>query len=609
MGKGALISVLGISFLALFTLNQARLISQESSQLQTSHHAEVLAKELAVKGRKLVLSSWISSKGASGSYPFTSIAVDGGTITLDTLSLENNLLSFTVQGEYEGASHRISSNLEWHTFSINPLQISVPEFDFEVEPTATLDFDTIVIDDLSLTILDDFLIQELSLADSLGEFDLGMQSLIQKVAEALSPVHAAIHVESIDAADRNLLEQEYGMFYPSQALQLIENHILSFPASELVVSEAASIPSTFGQAGPNILRVENDVTLPHDVTGEGIIIIEGDFKVPEDITFDWKGIVIVHPPEGTPNGSVDLKGFVDINGSVVIIQEGVPNSGHMDFTINYDALGIWSNPWGQNNPWYKHTHDFSGKQGTRVGFISNQQGFTVHDGQSRFVEILNTLSSSDEIILELHNPHNHGMASLTIDVTGKGYGSYPVSAGFPPAIADPTHPYRTLPFKKSALNHLDIAVTRLSALKKTWDTPDPYPNCMNHDMGPNCVGVNYDRYGALGLRMYHKDGATEKHLYDASLYWHRRMDELDKFEQEMNDLLDYINSSEYGMNIYIGPNTTITVNQEAAHSLRSIEGALPINITNHGTWHRHWSANDPENPSYVGSVAPDSAGH
>ena len=601
MGKATLIAAIALSFFAVIMVFNTQDISRESASRQSEYQQSYMAKELAAKGRKLVLSSWIETNGSTASA-FPTINIDGGTITLladSTLDLSGDEISFTVRGVYDGTVHDITSNFRWNGFALNPFQIKAPDLEFAVHSDATLNFDNISVDDQSLEDLEGVLVDDLQLGDSLGSFNLGMPYLIAEIETSLENASMDVGVQGIYDGDRSTLETQAGMFFPDQVMQMVDSYLIANPGQEMIVTEAASVPAAFGLSGQTVLRVEGNTTLSSSVSGQGILIIEGDFVVPSDVSLDWQGIILIVPPAGSLTSTVDFSGTVNIDGSLVIIQEGLPNTGHMDFTVNYSPIPAWANAYGNTYPWWKHTHDFSSKYGTQVGFLSNQPGFPVHEGRANFKNFLNKLSPNDELVLELHNPHNHGLAILTIDLAGQPIVSHPIAAGFDPSIADTSNQFKTQPIRVGDLEHLDIAVTRLSSLKKLWDSPTPYPNCndaRNRD-GPRCVGTSYERFDSFALRIYKLNAGVEEHRYDASLYWHRREDELEEFTDEMTQLVNDIKSIDYGLDINIGANTTITSNPAAANLLGSMAGVF-TNIDNIGTWHRHWGKSDTGNPLY-----------
>ncbi|MBX2818130.1 MAG: hypothetical protein KTR29_00570 [Rhodothermaceae bacterium] len=612
MGKGALIGVIALSFLALITLRNTQSISRSTNDKQLEFQVGFMAKELAMKGRKLVLSSWIKNNGASA-RDIGTVNDGGGTITLlsdSVKSLIGTEIGFTVRGVYEGAVHDVTSRLRWGSILSSPLQMKVPDLNLTVSSTATLNMNEIALDTQSLDDLEQTLVIDLGLVPSLGSLNLGATDMRDAVEQELSDAGFLADepaVVLIDQAMRNEFENSQdGIHYPDQVIQMINDYVNTHPGSQLSYSDDSSLPSTFGASTESVLRIKDNVELSGDLVGEGVLIIEGDFKVPTGITFDWTGLVVVAPPSGDLSGFIDLSGLVNINGSLVVAQDGVPNTGHMDLTINADLASSWLYPWGAsgsaNQPWAKHTHDFSGSYGTQVGFTSTTPGFIVHSNETQFDSFLGAFASNDELIFEFLNYTNHGLATVTMDITGIGLTASRVSAGFNDLIKS-GNPYKSNPIRVGDINHLDISVNRLSSLKKLWDTGDDYQGCANVNdktQGPDCVGGTYsNRFQSFALRVYKWNGVVEDHVYDASLYWHRRQDEEDDYEDDMNDLIADINAQNYGMDINIGDNTTITADNNAMNIIGGFTGTSSGNITNLGTWHRHWEPDDVDNPLYV----------
>ena len=494
-----------------------------------------------------------------------------------------------------------------HAILSSPLQMKVPDLNLTISSTANLNVSDIALDTQSLDDLEQVLVTDLALVPGLGSLSLGEAFIVSEVESALTTAGLSADgpgILLIDEATRNEMQNnQEGMHFPDQVIQMVNEYINANPGTELSMSDDSSLPGTFGSSGQNVLRVQDHVELSSDLTGEGVLIIEGDFKVPVGVTFNWNGLVLVAPPAEHLSGSIDFSGTVNINGSLIISQEGIPNQGHMDVTTNTDPVGSWLSPWGINatqaHPWWEHTHNFSNAFGTQVGFTSTQPGFTVHESQTKFNVLLGSLSSNDELIFELVNHQNHGLATLSMGLTGTGMTTSRVAAGFDDLIKSPSDKYETIPIKVGDIEHLDIAISRLSSLKKMWDTDNPYPSCSgpNETEGPDCVGYLYGtRNESFILRVHQWDGFVKTHLYDASIYWHRRKEEEDDFNEEMADLLTDIQANNYGMDINLGPNTTITVDQAGMSVLGGFTGSALGGITNLGTWHRHWEADDPDNP-------------
>ena len=593
MGKVSLIAAIFVTLIGFILTGNLQLTSRETDDKQAEYHGSQLSRELASKARKLILANWIELGGVTGVAPFATLSEGGGTMSVEHYAADpadGRILDFTVRGVYDGSVHEIRSRFKWDNFALNPLQITAPDLDIEIDPNADLNFPSITIDDLSLYELDDVLIQDLGLGLDLSVFGLGLSNLVDEVEGELSDEGITdITVTSITSAERATLEEQNGLYFPNQVQQAVENYIISHPGSQTVLLNDSDIPSTFGTETDVVLRISNDVTMSSDLVGQGILIIEGDFIVPEGVTFAWDGVVLVKPPVSSLNPQIDLSGIVNINGSLVIIQEGVPNTGHMDLTVNYDADASWGNQYGDTYPWWKHTHDFSGtKSTTQVGFITNQVGFTVYNAETKFNDLLSAITApSDSIFLEILNHGSHGQAIMTLDVAGYGLLSYPVAAGFDPSIADPGNHYRSLTFPKNDLLHL-------------WDSVEGHPGCNDARYwdGPRCVATAINRYNSLALRVHRINAGIEEHLYDASLYWHRRQDEEEEFEDEMADLITEILSPNYGVDLNIGSNVTLSVDPTVTAMIGGLGGS-PIGMANLGTWHRHWEPGETGNPYYV----------
>ncbi len=603
MGKVSIIAAIVFSLIGYILLGNMQQATRETNEAQSDYHTGQLARELAVKGRKLIIAEWIKLGGVTGTEPFSTLSEGGGTISVESYGADPtnaNVLDFTVRGVYEGSVHEIRTRYAWNNFTVNPLQITAPDMTTTIDPAATLDFPSITLDDESLHELDEVLIDELQLANDLDHFNLGLSTLASDLeTEITNSGHSnTLGVSTVTETDRTSLNQQNGLFFPSQVEQAINNFLVAHPSAETVIN-GSSIPSEFGSSTDRVLRIDGNANFGADFSGEGVLIIEGNFEVPQGVNFSWDGIILVKPKETNLNPNIDLSGIVNINGGLVIIQEGIPNTGHMDLTINYDADASWGNQYGDKYPWWRHTHDFSGRlKTTQVGFLSNINGFKTHS-HTKFNDLLKALKNpdNDSLFMVIHNAGSHGRAILTTDFTGIGPISYPLAAGFDPQIADVNNQYRSQIFHESDLLHMDIAVTRISSLKKLWDSAEGYPGCNDSRYwdGPRCVGTDYNRFGALSLRFFKIVDGGEKHLYDASLYWHRRQDEEEEFEQEMNDLISDIQSTDYGVNLNIGSDVTISINNNATAMLSGM-GNLPFGMTNLGTWHRHWEPDEPGNP-------------
>lgn len=627
MGKGAIIAAAGISFIAIMFLSNMQLISRDTATRQVDHQSGQIARELAIKGRKLVLSDWIQQGGGGGSYskPFsTPINENGGTIEIrDPFTLTGNVLDFTVRGTFEGAVHEIRSQFQWNGFGVNPFQVKAVKLDLEVENTTQLNLSSLALDDQGINDLDQVLIQDLGLGSSLADFNLSIADVESEILTEFSDNGiSGITVNIIDQAKRDQMDSQNGMFFPDQVVQKVDQFITEHPSQEAKYQNVGSLPQTFGQSPPLVLRFEGDMVLTDHLSGQGVLIVEGNLVVPDKISFDWQGLVIVKPADGVHNPVINFEGPSNINGSLIAIHETIPNSGHMDVTSFRDVSGVWSSPHGAemyqmgntingelqpNWPWWLfHTHDFTAKEGNAVVLYAPTAAERIHEDRLYFNETLELFDPNDHIFLELYNQGNHGRGILTYGLQGKTYTSYPVAAGFAPSEANPANHYRTKNFKIQDLEFLQLGVTRLSALKKMWDdSENPFPGCVNMSgrNGAVCVSEAHNRHESLTLRMYKTGDGPAKRVYETSFYWHRQEVEEEDFNNDMADLVTDLTSDDYGFDISLGDSTIITADNDA---LAFIAGGIDVGIggsgitaSNLGTWHRHWEAGDPDNPLYV----------
>ena len=600
MGKAALIATLAVGLSAILYLNNSHEVERDTDQKNTEHYNNQAVRELALNGRRLVVAGWMQSGGVSASAPFSTMNQAGGQINVTNYNLSGNVLDFTVQANLNGAVHEVRSRFRWDTFGLNPVQLRVPDIDLTLSPDAELDITNIALDDQSLLDLENIIVDELSLAESLNELDLGASQLITELqSELTSNGFSSTGVTFLDQAYRDAHDDQMGVFFTEQVQQSINTYISNNPSTELNLPDVAPLNGIFDHtSGHSVLRIQGDLNLANNLTGEGILIVEGDINIPNGVNFDWDGLILMQPPFDHLSPQLNLSGNVDINGSLIVIQEGMPNTGHMDFTVFLDNTGNWYNTTGSHYPWWRHKHDFTSAYGNDVIHYSEVPGVSDHRWNSRFADLLNMyFSPTDSLFFEYFNSHNHGRGIFSLKLAGNPMTSFPVAVGFDPLIAAPGNPMRTQRFRASDVEHLEIMVTRLSSLKRMWDSgPTGYPGCPNYDnLGPGCVAYTANRYDALTLRAYRIDSGVPRRVYDASLYWHRRQDEEDEFEEEMTDLLTEINSSNFGLDMTVGPNTRI-IEDPFVLSTMSAFGGLGIGLAHLGTWHKHWGPDDPANP-------------
>ena len=616
MGKVSIVAAIAFSFIGYILLENMQQASRETDVRQGDYLSSQVARELAIKGRKLILANWIESGGTSFALPDT-IYESGGNISFNPadFSIVGDVIDFKVRGVYNGAVHDIRSRFQFATFGANPLQIKAAEVDLTIDPGADLGITQITLDDQALNELETVLVDELALGSSLGDFGLGFGMLQNEINQELTDAGYAstIGLTLMQEADRLLYDAQSGMFFPDQVLQSIENYVASHPSSQTTIQSGSSFPSDFGLSGANILRIEDNVSIPafSEISGTGILIVEGNMIVEDNAIFNWDGLILVSPPSSNLNPQVNFVGETNINGSLVLLQETIPNSGHMDVTAFRDYSGAWSSPHGVDKhqphwPWWLfHTHDYTSKEGNSVVFYAPTSTDRIHEDRIHLHETLQGLDENDHVYLELYNSGNHGRGILTYGLKGKAYTSYPVAAGFEPSEAEPGNSYRTKNFKVKDLEWLQLDVTRLSSLKKMWDnTETPYPNCnlWGGVNGAICVGETHNRQDALTLRMYKTGGGPPIRIYETALYWHRQEVEEEQFEDEMQAFVDSLNSGNFGVDLTFGDSTTFQIDDTVLQSLSGFGGGATMGLHNLGTWHRHWQADDPNNPYHVVST-------
>ena len=602
MGKAALILSIAAIAITYTVMNSTQNTTLQTQEVSNRASANTLARDLAIKGRQLVLANWVSSEGKASSAPFQSIVEDGGTVTITQYQSVNDILDMTVRAVYDGAVHDIRSRFEWSGFGINPFQVKAADIQFDIDSGTDLEFDEIILDDQSLDELEEVLIDDLNLANDLGDLGLGATELLGELNSELQfSGHTDIQTTLIDQSQREAYESKNGMFFPDQVEQAVAGYIASNPGIETTLADASLLPGSFG-TGREVLRIQEDVTIDGSFSGSGILIVEGSFVVPSSAFFSWQGLVIVKPPSSDMNPQLDFSGTVELNGGLIVLHEAMPNSGHMDVTTFRDYSGAWSSSTGVDKKlWYwqwcmYHKHDFTSAYGNDITYFSTSSADRIHEGEIHFYDTLSSLASTDEVFIEVFNHDAHGRGLVTFELQGEDKVSYPIAAGFDPLIANAADPYRTRIFKVSELKEFKIDINRLSSLKKMWDSDQYFPNCSSKS-GPLCVGYSHDRQGAMTFRLYQVQSGIEKRIYEASMYWHRRTDEEEAFNDRMDELVSTIQSPDYGLDITLGHSVNISADDAALDMLRAIGGGTQ-GLTHLGTWQNHWDPTDPTNPKH-----------
>lgn len=615
MGKVSIIAAILFSLVGFILLSNMQQTSRETDIKQTDYLSSQLSRELATKGRQLILAGWMNNGGNENFVPQeTSFSQDGGTISITDLSVAGPVIDFKSRGTYNGDVHEIRSRFQYNNFSTDIMQFKVADMHMSIHPGAQLiNFNSIAIDDQALLDLENTIVDDLGLAPSLGSLGLGADTMIANIQHELdSCSNCDIGVNLINENDRNTLDDGgEGIYFPDQVQQAVEKYLHDNPGTELTVSTGSLFPAAFGGSGHSVLRIQDDVTITagNQIAGDGILIVEGNLVVEDNATFNWNGVILVIPPSDNLNPQIDFTGPTSINGMIIAIQETIPNSGHMDVTTFRDMSGVWSSPYGAELyqsfwPWWLfHTHDYTAEEGNSIVFYDQQPPQRIHEDHIYLHDTFQSMAPNDSIFFEFFNRSNHGRAIMTVDLTGSPEVNFSVAAGFDSTIVNPGDNNRSAFFRINQLQRIQVDVTRLSALKKMWDdSENPFPDCTTWGgtNGAICVGETHYRQNALTLRMYKQKNGIATRVYETAMYWHRQEVEEDEFEDEMQDYVDQLTSSDYGLDFTLGDSTIISITDDVISSISPL-GEIRQgfrNLTNLGTWHQHWESNDPDNPLY-----------
>ena len=600
MGKGAIIAAVFVIATTMTMLFNAQLQTRETEKREYKRQANQVARELAMEGRKVVLASWILSNGKQSSWTTGPIQRDGGRILVSNMGMFNDTLDFSVQADYDSTVHEVRSRFTWTDFTLNPFQLRSWKINPDISSTAQLNLGSaLALDDQNVQDLEGILVNDLGLISSLSDIGIDWSTMVTNVATELNNkghthLTPLLEIDELYRQDKSVLN---GIFYPDQINQAVTEFAVGYPALHQTVSDFGSLGSDFGISdGYQMLTVEGNLTISNDFIGKGILVVEGDLVVPSGVNFNWEGIILVKPPVTDMNPTVDFSGNVNIEGMFVSLQE-VLNAGHMDVSVMRDVSGVWALPVGadiQDQDVLKHTHDYTSKEGNYVVFHSDRAGAPNHEGYTRFDQTLGMLNAGDEIFFEIFNHTAHGMGLVQVDLVGSDPVFQSVPAGFDSTLAVTGNVYRTQSFPVSALEHFDITITRLSSLKKMWDDGNNYPGC-SYSSGPHCVWHDHNRYGSLTIRLYSTNAGVDKKVYEASLYWHKRTDEDQDFNDAMNDLITNLQDASSGFDLTIGDSTSITADLGAILNLDPFN-TIDFGATHVGTWHRQWAPGETGNP-------------
>ena len=594
MGKLTLLFVLAASLGGSMLLATSQTTAVDAARSTSGVQADVLARELAASGHRLVVGAAVGETGFRPTAPFGTMDFDGGTIRLDSYTATTDSLTFALTAFHSGAAHQLQSAYTWTEADFpGPLWLDSPYISAVLDPNATVSGGP----ENRPTYLDRRRFYDLRL-ESLLNFrrmtdSLGMQLAAANgaggtlnVPENMETVINAAHAPTLEA-----------LYYDAQDAIGRQDAVFMTPVT---LDEELAFGSL---ADPRILYYQQGLTLAAgaDLRGSGLLLVDGNFEVQEGATLDWDGLILVHTDDDYL--SVALDGTLNLRGSLLIDQVGAPPGGHMDLTVVRDHNAAWTEAKGVETqtdpirPWHRHTHKFDIKTGGRIAYFHEGGSPGRHDTGSyhrtRFYDTLDFLGD-EEMVLELANPDMHGMSRYTLTLDESGTETIQIGAvkhGFG-ALADGT-PFRTRPFRASDLETFTVEIRSLRLLSYKPNNQNCGPHLSSTECGdrPQGVGGHYDRDGALTTRI--RRASDDALLYEASMYWHWKASEAAEDAAEEEAWRQRIeNGEDFGTRFTMGDGVNVTFDLNAIRPIGNRLGFLGTELVHTGTWAEHWSHNE-----------------
>ena len=610
MGNLVKLLVLATVMGGLLVFTNMKGVSDALTDKHIDQSVNILARNTARAGHDMLLAQsydlvsgrWKSNSPVSTGSPVP--ATDGRFwVTSYATSSLGDTLTFSIRGENLGAVHEITASYSWEQFiSPSPWMLSGAPLDLTVDAGAKFNFgsDSAGVDISALELLNETL-DSLDIVAPPGISGLTPEGLVQHVQDAFNASGHTIDAKAVTEQDK----LNMGEFSPNVLLQGIESRIDDIRQTSLhkIIGPAGAsnvnLNLNSGTTG-HIVEVRGDATIDN-LTGKGTLVINGDLSVPVGKTLDWEGLVIVKG-EGLKT-SVDLKGNVRIQGSLMTTHEsGFSNIGHIDVSAWRDN-SAW--PWAQSKgshflsgandpPLFKHTHRYDVNHGK---FIQYNDLYRLG-----FRGLKNYFTNQGPVQLGLLRAQTaHGKSQFNFKLKGGPLYSGLVEHGFPEGLrASSADPYLTKPFSANDIETFNIYVQSKAHLQKSWDLAEGYgDHCGNAVKGPRCVSQDYNRNGALTVRVYEPgDGTTH---YESSIYWHMLESEVSEYQ---DDLADYISSlssgADSGLDIHIGSNAEISSDRSAVNATGIPEGIGGPNLLSINE--RHYNRLDAQNPCNTGTI-------
>ncbi|MDX1419823.1 MAG: hypothetical protein R3181_07650 [Rubricoccaceae bacterium] len=545
--------------------------------------ADVLAREAATSGHGLLLNAALDTRGFRSSPGFSGLELANSFFTVDdyTVETDGTEVTFTVTGHSGGARHTIRSRYAWDPLDLpGPIWFDVPFASAQLDPGAVLSggedarpvvFDRRRFDDNEVGTLLPFSTMRAALEGQLatagGNSGLSVPNPIDPLLEDLNLPEGSGHADDL--------------FYA--ALAAMGDGDVTLPANT-VLAGAAHYGAT-----PRIVHATGPLTVGATgaLTGSGVLAVAGDLTVESGGRLDWNGLVVLHSDE--PVLHLRLDGQVALRGAVAVSQNALPPGGHMDLTVMRDLDGRWSSPKGDRTgspwavygdyPWFQHKHrfDLDLPEGQTVYFA--EAGRDRHEEWTQFRDALDQMGSQ-EVYLEFAQTDRHGYATYRLDLAGQPTRSGLVKNGW--GLFAGSRSSRSRPFPASDLRSFIIDVQSLRVLRDRFDGR----GCAEW---PRCIGGSWERGRALTVRLRRNSGG--RLLYEGTLYWHMRSDEVAEHEEEERRWREAIlNGAEFGTRLTMGGDVSLAYDIDAIRPVADRLGFDGDETHHRGTWTEHLSA-------------------
>jgi hypothetical protein len=582
MGKLTLLLVMAVAVGGTLLSMNTRGMLGDASRARAEGQADLLARQIAESAQAIALTAMIGETGFQNPGITGPRDLQGGQYEVQIDTLNPQFATFSVEGSYGGAVHTIRSTYQYDPLEYpGPIWLDVPYATASVSAGADISnnpnvqFDRRRHDQLQLE----------------GFLPLG--SMTSAVGASLATAGTALDVPSAGAwagkaEDLNVADAE-GLYMAV---------VSSMDAGDQTLSGAQAISGTQTWGGADqVTYVDGNLTVLAGGTlaGSGALAVHGSLAVQAGGTLNWDGIIVLKSEQDVL--PVSLDGTVSIAGGLVVVHQALPPGGHLDVTVNMSHTGMTTPqgdlsgamaPWAGLYPFHQHTHAFDLTPDTaprgNVVYFAEGGAAGRHEAEVQFWNTIQA-AGNEEIYLEIANPGEHGYSRITLNLADF---SEPLRAsarsGFG-TFADPGSAFKTQRFPADDLRDLVLDVRSLRALKEKFDGSG---GCENW---PLCVAESWWREGAMSLRVVR--ASDNARLYDASLYWHMRLDEVAAHEAEEEAWRTAITGgSAFGTHLRMGPDVQIEQDMSPIIALSDKLGFDGVEVLLLESTSSHFSAGD-----------------